>query len=160
MAIHAFARSAWAEHEANAQPRELHSLEEECWDEPESSEQRARQDLESLQGQWLSAQGRHQAEFLIAGGRFTIHFKEGVIYMGVFDLNVDSLPKTMDMRIDEGPDIHKGKTTHCIYELAGDTLRWCAARPGTREQFARFPSEFDPNYVCLTFRREKPSSEG
>ncbi len=155
MASHAFTRSAWAEKEAPP-PRELHSLEEECWDEPEPPERRARAELELLQGLWQSIPGRHEAELLVAGGRYTIHFKDGAIYMGVFDLDVDCRPKTMDMRIEEGPAIHKGKTTWCIYELAGDTLRWCAARPGIRERLAHFPSEYDPNYVCLTFRRERP----
>jgi len=41
----------------------------------------------------------------------------------------------------------------CICELAGDTLHWCAARPGSKERLGQFPSEYDPNYVCLTFRR-------
>jgi len=153
MARRAFAGSVWAESESREEQQELLSREEECWDEPELPEQRARTELELLQGPWLSGPGRHQAELLIAGGRFSVHFKDGVIYMGAFELDVDARPKTMDMRIDEGPAPHKGKTTWCIYELAGDTLHWCAARPGNKERLGQFPSEYDPNYVCLTFRR-------
>jgi len=153
MTRRAFARSVWAEDESPEEPRELHSREEEWWDEPELPEQRARTERELLQGSWLSGPGSHQAELLIAGDRFSIHFKDGVIYMGAYDLDVDARPKAMDMRIDAGPVPHKGKTTWCIYELNGDTLRWCAARPGNKERLRQFPSEYDPNYVCLTFRR-------
>jgi uncharacterized protein (TIGR03067 family) len=78
--------------------------------------------------------------------------------MGIFGLDADARPKAMDMWIDEGPVPHKGKTALCIYELTGDTLRWCVARPGSKERLAGFPSEADPNYLYLAFRREKPNA--
>jgi len=158
MARRANALSIVEESASHEEPWELHSREEECWDEPELPRQRARAELALLQGSWLSGPGSHQAEFLVAGDRFSIHFRSGVIYMGVFELDVDARPKTMDMRIEEGPAPHKGRTTWCIYELTEDTLHWCAARPGNKEGCRQFPSEYDPNYLSLTFRREKPRS--
>lgn len=152
MAPRAIADSDWADSDSLEESCELHCLEE-CWDEPELPETRARMERERLQGRWLSVPGRHQAELLIAGEHYTVHLKDGAIYMGVFQLDVVRVPKTMAMRIEEGPAPYKGKTTWCIYELSGDTLHWCATRPGSQEQLDRFPSEYDPNYVCLTFRR-------
>jgi len=156
MARKTFSESAWAEHESWEEPREPPGREEEYWDEPELPEQRARMELELLQGPWLSGPGRHEAKLLIAGGRFSVHFKNGAIYMGVFELDLEARPKAMAMRIDEGPAPHKGKISSCIYELTGDTLHWCATRPGSKERLDKFPPEYNPNYVCLTFRREEP----
>jgi uncharacterized protein (TIGR03067 family) len=158
MARRGFVGGPRTESEARAEPQELHSLEEESWDEPELPEQRARAELELLQGPWFSVLGRRQAELLIAGGHFTIRFEDDIIYMGTFELDPDARPRAMDMRIDEGPASHKGKTALCIYELTGDTLRWCVARPGSKERLAGFPSEYNANYLYLAFRREKPNA--
>src|SRR5438094_4388738 len=90
-----------------------------------SAVKETRADLEMLQGAWLSVSGRHQAELLIAGNLFAVKFLNGKIYMGTLDLDAGERPKEMLMRIDEGPIRHKGKFALCIYELTGDTLRWC-----------------------------------
>ena len=95
-----------------------------------------RADLEQLQGAWLSVSGRHQAEFLIAGNLFAVKFLNGKIYMGTLDLDAGERPKEMLMRIDEGPLRHKGKFALCIYELTGDTLRWCPTEPGSDERLS------------------------
>jgi uncharacterized protein (TIGR03067 family) len=127
---------------------------EDCWDEPGPPGSTARNDLEELQGVWATVSGRRAAEFLIAGNRFTVHFRDGDLYMGVFDLDAAARPRTMAMRIEEGPARHRGQTTLCIYELDGDTLRWCAAGPGSDERPPAFPAEDDPRFLALALRRE------
>jgi uncharacterized protein (TIGR03067 family) len=128
---------------------------EDYWDEPEAPEGEAGADLEELQGAWVSVSGRRPGEFLIAGSHFTIRFQDGTIYMGAFELGPGAWLKTMDMRIDEGPARHQGKTALCIYELAGGALCWCAAEPGKGERPGAFPPEDDPHYLVLRFRREQ-----
>jgi uncharacterized protein (TIGR03067 family) len=128
---------------------------EDCWDEP-AADGAARTDLEGLQGAWGSVSGRRAAELLVCGGRFAVRFKDGDIYMGTFDLAPAARPRTMEMCIDEGPARHKGKTALCIYELDGDTLRWCAAEPGQTERLTAFPAGDDPRFLGLVFRREQP----
>jgi uncharacterized protein (TIGR03067 family) len=118
------------------------------------TEARAERDL--LQGTWVSVSGRREAEFLFAGYLFTAHFADGDVYMGAFQLNPRARPKTMDMRIDEGPHHHRGKITRCIYEVDGDTLRWSGAQPGDEERLSAFPSVYDTKYLSLVFRRERP----
>jgi len=145
-----------ARNRARTNPMELLRHEEDNWDEPELPERGAQAELGSLQGPWLSVAGRRQAELLIAGGHYTIRFEDGLIYMGVLELDPSARPKTMHMRIDEGPAHHKGKTALCLYELTGDTLRWCSAVPGKTEKLAAFPAENDPNYLCLVFRHVQP----
>jgi uncharacterized protein (TIGR03067 family) len=112
-------------------------------------------DLQRLQGTWLSVSGRRQAEFVISDYLFAVRFQNGDTYLGTFRLGPECRPKTMDMRIDEGPARYRGRIARCIYELDGDTLRWCPAEPGTEERLATFPAAADPRYLCLVLRREE-----
>jgi uncharacterized protein (TIGR03067 family) len=119
-------------------------------------EAEARAEREALQGTWLSVSGRREAEFIIAGYLFAVHFADGEVYMGAFQLNSRARPKTIDMRIDEGPTKHRGKIARCIYEVDGDTLRWCAAEPGAEKLMTHFPSVHDTRHLSMVFQRKQP----
>jgi uncharacterized protein (TIGR03067 family) len=121
-----------------------------------AAHQRTQNDLAQLQGAWMSIAGRRQAELLIAGNLFSIKFLDGAIYMGTFEIDPAEQPCEMDMRIDEGPIKHKGNITLCVYDLTGDTLRWCPGQPGSEERPQGFCDEDDPNGLCVVFRREYP----
>jgi len=123
-------------------------------------EAEARAEREVLQGTWLSVSGRREAEFIVAGYLFTVHFADGEVYMGAFQLNPRARPKLIDMRIDEGPVQHRGKIAHCIYEVDGDTLRWCAAEPGADELLTHFPSVYDNRHLSMVFQRRQPRRPG
>src|SRR5205085_1527111 len=110
----------------SAHPEMLGHLED-CWDEPAPVPAPGLPDLELLQGVWNSVSGRRPAEFLVSGTHVTVHFADGAIYLGSFELNSAESPRTMDVRIDEGPPHHKGLVALCIYELDGDVLRWCTS---------------------------------
>ena len=97
---------------------------------------------------------------LIAGNLFAIKFVNGKIYMGTFDLDAGERPKEMIMRIDEGPVKHKGKFAVCIYELDGDSLRWCPTEPGSDDRLTGFPELTDGRYLCLVFQRQRPPERG
>ena len=112
-------------------------------------------DLQHLQGTWVSAAGRREAELLVAGRLFTFRFKDGDVYMGAFWLDPSRAPRAMDMRIDEGPGQHRGKVALCVYEVDGDQLRWCPTEPGTTQRLTDFPSRDDPKYLSLVFRRSR-----
>jgi len=120
------------------------------------SAQETRADLEQLQGAWTSVSGRHPIELLVAGNLFAVKFLSGKIYMGTVDLDAGERPKEMVMRIDEGPVKHKGKFAVCIYELEGDTLRWCPTEPGSDDRLADFPNIDDGRYLCTVFQRQRP----
>jgi uncharacterized protein (TIGR03067 family) len=134
----------------------LQSRIEDHWDEPDPFETGGPADLEALQGAWHTVSGRRSAEFLVSGTRFAVRFADGEIYMGVFDLNPAAAPKTMDMRIEEGPARHKSKTALCIYALESLTLRWCATNPGRSARLTAFPAETDVESLCLVFHRAQP----
>jgi uncharacterized protein (TIGR03067 family) len=127
---------------------------EDCWDEPPPGPWQGRSDVERLQGAWASA-GRRRAVFLVSGMHFAIHFSNGDIYMGQFEVDPTMRPRVMLVRVEEGPPHHKGQTALCIYEFEGDTLRWCTSGPGRTDQPTGFPSEDDPNHLFLVFRREQ-----
>jgi uncharacterized protein (TIGR03067 family) len=126
---------------------------EECWDEPSAAEDRVPTDLQDLQGAWVAVVGRRGADFLIAGKRFAVRFWDGAVYMGTFELDPVARPKTMDMRIEEGLEHHKGMTALCIYDLEGDTLRWCASGLERPERPGGFAAESDGRYLSLLLRR-------
>jgi uncharacterized protein (TIGR03067 family) len=128
---------------------------EDSWDEPELPDHVGRTDLEGFQGTWRAVAAWREVEFLVCGGHFTIRFQDGDIYMGAFDLDPTARPKVMEMRIEEGPARHKGKTAVCIYHLDGDTLRWCTSGPGQGERLSAFPVGDDPRYLGLLFKRER-----
>jgi len=128
---------------------------EDCWDEPAPPEHLARTDLEHLQGAWVSVSGRDEGVIFISGSRYTARFGDGAIYMGTFELLATVHPKTMEMRIDEGPARYKGQAALCLYELNGNMLRWCTAGPGQKERPATFPNGDQPQMLSFLFRREQ-----
>jgi len=136
---------------------------ENLWDEPATIVPLVREDsativplvssdFDALQGAWLAVAGRRQAELLVSGDRLVIHFGNGDIYMGRFTW-VQGRPATMDVRVEEGPPHHKGQLACSIWEVVGDSLRWCTASPGQPERPTDFV-EADPQHLFLVFRRE------
>ena len=113
-------------------------------------------ELGQLQGLWVSVAGRRPAEFRIHGRRFTVWFRDGDLYTGDLDVVIDERPRTMLMRIADGPTRHKGKVALCIYELEGELMRWCPAEPGADDPPADFPPVDHPRHLCTVFRREPP----
>ena len=115
----------------------------------------ARRDRERLQGTWNFVSGPRQAQLLVAGDHFTMHFQNGDLYLGTFTLDPTSHPKAMEMMITEGPERHRGKTALCIYEMDGDHLIWCSSQPGSGERLRAFPPDEDTSHLCLIFHRDK-----
>lgn len=112
-------------------------------------------DKERLQGTWNFVSGLREAQMLIAGDHFTVKFKNGDIYLGIYTLDPTTKPKMMDMTIHEGPEKHRGKTSLVIYELDGEHLIWCPAEPGTGNRRNAFPPDNDLHHLCIVFRHEK-----
>ena len=114
----------------------------------------SREDMERLQGTWAFVSGIREARMLLEDDRFTVTFKNGDVYRGVYALDPTTRPKMMDMTIREGPEKHLGKTSLIIYELDGDRLTWCPAWPGTGNRPRAFPDDGDTQHLCITFRKE------
>src|SRR4051794_5769930 len=80
-------------------------------------EEAARRDRDRMQGVWKFVSGKREAKLLVSGDHFTMHFRNGDVYVGTFTLDAAARPKAMDMFITEGPEAHKGKTSLAIYEF-------------------------------------------
>lgn len=114
-----------------------------------------RRDRERMQGVWKYVSGGREARLLVSGDHFTMHFRNGDVYVGTFSLDAAARPKAMDLAISEGPPAFRGKTALAIYEFDADHLIWCPTEPGRGERMEAFPPLEDSQHLCIIFQREK-----
>jgi hypothetical protein len=110
--------------------------------------------LDHLQGEWLTVEGRRAGELFISGRTYTLRFLDGTFYQGTFDLLTDCSLQAMVMHIEDGPPKHKGKSAWCLYSLDVGLLRWCPTEPGSEERLSAFPDMEDRRYLQTIFRRD------
>ena len=72
---------------------------------------------------------------------------------GGYTVDPTTRVKALDLDAADGPN--KGKTTRCIYELDGDTLRICQGQAGS-DRPAGFPDKPAQGLVILVFKRLAP----
>jgi uncharacterized protein (TIGR03067 family) len=124
----------------------------------------AKKDKEKLQGTWkaVTVEGggklQDQAEehrLIFSGDEFSIKKGEETMIKGKFKIDTSKKPKEIDMDFIEAKrDNLKGKTTLGIYELDGDTLKWCWNKPGG-ERPKEFSSQATDAHLLVTLKREK-----
>lgn len=101
----------------------------------------AKEDQSKLEGTWVKEMDGKKFEFKLTKGKFSITFDENenkATFKGTIKIDPKKKPKEMDLTVTEGEKF-KGETARAIYELKGDTLRWCANEPGKEERPAAFP---------------------
>jgi len=124
------------------------------------------QDLELLQGSWtltalevkgqrLSSTELPNGSMIIRADRFTINSSISRASKGTLKLQPSRSPRLITMKFDAGPQ--KGKSTHGIYELDGDTWKICLAIRGTVRP-STFASSSDSEFVFETFTRSGTSA--
>ena len=108
-----------------------------------------------LQGTWTKEKDGKTIELTFADGTFAISFGEKKI-KGTYKTDAKKDPKHIDMTIKEGEPKFEGKTAHCIYEVNGDTLKWCANEPGKEGRPEAFPdTEGEGKTLYVIFKRAK-----
>jgi len=107
-----------------------------------------------LQGTWVLVAGRWNCQLFFAGHHFAMRFQNGEVYLGVYTVDPTTRPATMEMTIEDGPEQYRGLTAVCLYELNGDTLRWCGNEPGGSELHYEFPADTRAKFPTLVFRRD------
>lgn len=113
----------------------------------------------ALQGSWT---GNHKGKkFNIAfdKGNFTVKFEDDEVN-GTFKIDPAKTPRTMDLTVTGGrgapADRYSGKTALAIYEVSGDSLKWCANEPGREERPQAFPPDAGgDDHLFIVFQREK-----
>jgi uncharacterized protein (TIGR03067 family) len=123
-------------------------------------------DLDRLQGTWLlitlEAEGedvpaeQHEGwNAVYAGNRLTLRAGEMVRRRGIITLDPSRSPRAMNTWDQDGP--YEDQTVPGIYELAGDTLKVCFARPGA-ERPTEFTTRRGTGFLYCVYRRQKPGS--
>jgi uncharacterized protein (TIGR03067 family) len=120
-------------------------------------------DLEAFKGSWRlishEVDGKKFSEEEIKDeivthdglGKFSCRRGDKVLGAGTVKLDPTTKPKTIDVTFTEGE--HRGKTGLAIYEIDGDTLRVCCARPGNGGRPADFSAKVGSGRTLIVFKR-------
>jgi uncharacterized protein (TIGR03067 family) len=88
-----------------------------------------------------------------ASGKLTVQADGNTVVESVTKIDPAKKPKTIDFTFTEGEQ--KGEMAQGIYELKGDTLRYCRAVPG-KDRPTEFASKPGTGHVLAVYKREKP----
>jgi uncharacterized protein (TIGR03067 family) len=124
----------------------------------------ARKDLASLQGAWslvaMESEGRSidPGEFegwgsVYEGDRLTLKTKDAVRRRGIVTLDPTRNPRAMNTWDLDGP--FADQTVPGIYELDGDNLKLCFARPGEKRP-TEFTTKSGTGFLVVVYKRQKP----
>jgi uncharacterized protein (TIGR03067 family) len=98
-----------------------------------------KKEMAQLEGQWSMLSGEangvampkdtvKSGKRVAKDGETSVTFGEQVYFKAKFSIDPTKKPKAIDYMMTEGPT--KGKTHLGIYELEGDTVKFCFAAPG------------------------------
>ena len=102
----------------------------------------AKKDKDKLQGKWLAELDGKKAELKLTKDKFSMTMSEGdqkKVFKGTVKIDAASKPKRIDFTNEEG-DKFVGDTARGIYELDGDSLKWCSSHPGKEDRPTEFPT--------------------
>jgi len=111
-------------------------------------------DVKKLQGKWTGKDD--------IGNKMTLVFEKDGFTLdvggkaegrlkGTFKADATKKPHDMDLAITEDPyAVLKGKKMRCIWEITGDTLKWCASEPGKATPPKEFSDKGDQLFVRFT----------
>jgi uncharacterized protein (TIGR03067 family) len=100
-------------------------------------------EMKKLQGTWKGEFEGKKFEMKLEKDKFTVTFSDGnnnIVFMGKIKIDPSKKPKEIDLTIEEGKDF-TGKTSQGIYEVDGDSLKWCANEPGKDTRPTAFPAK-------------------
>lgn len=106
-----------------------------------------------LEGTWIATIKEEQVKLTLGKGKFTFQLPKGKTIKGSYTTDISKKPMHIDMAIKQGPPDSLGKTALCIYELKGNTLRWCASDPAEGLPRPKMFKQVQGDYLFLTFKR-------
>ncbi len=122
----------------------------------------AKDDLKALQGTWdliyFERDGKEvkllkDTKAINTGDRFVVKRGDEVIAAGMMKLDPGKKPKASETTYTEGPD--KGKTFKGIYQIEGDTAKFCRAGSPDGERPTAFKTEPGTGQLVAVYRRAK-----
>ena len=124
-----------------------------------------KKDIAQLQGEWSMVSGsadgtamphamRETAKRVCKGDETTVTIGEQLFMKANFAIDPSRKPKTIDYQMIDGPT--KGKKQLGIYELVGDTVKFCFGAPGS-ERPTDFTSQPGDGRTLSVWKRKKTS---
>jgi len=128
-----------------------------------TAEQDAKKEMEKLEGEWSMISGEASGHSLpkdaiksgkrvAKDGETTITISGKVYFKAKVTIDPTKKPKVIDYKMTEGPT--KGKTHLGIYELDGDTIKFCFAAPG-KERPTEFTAKEGSGRTLSVWKRVK-----
>lgn len=122
-----------------------------------------KKDMARLQGEWSMVSGtadgtvmpdamRETAKRVCKGDETTVTLGTQLLMKAKFTIDPSKKPKTIDYQMIDGPT--KGKQQLGIYEVTGDTVKFCFASPGA-ERPADFSSKPGDRRTLSEWKRKK-----
>jgi uncharacterized protein (TIGR03067 family) len=130
---------------------------------PAGAQDVAKKEMAQLEGEWSmvsgEANGVSMPEATVKTGKRVAKEGETTITMGgqvyfkaKFRIDPTKKPKAIDYTMTEGPT--KGKTHLGIYELDGDTVKFCFAAPG-KDRPTEFTAKEGSHQTLSIWKRDK-----
>jgi uncharacterized protein (TIGR03067 family) len=122
-----------------------------------------KKEMALLEGEWSMVSGEANGQAMPAelaktgkrvakDGETAITISGQVLFKAKFTIDPTKKPKAIDYLMTEGPT--KGKTHLGIYELDGDTLKFCFAAPG-KERPTEFTAKEGSQRTLSVWKRDK-----
>jgi len=122
-----------------------------------------KKEMAQLEGEWSMVSGEangfsmpketvHSGKRVAKDGETTITFGGQVYFKAKFSIDPPKKPKAIDYTMTEGPT--KGKTHLGIYELDGDTVKFCFAAPG-KDRPTEFAAKEGSQRTLSVWKRDK-----
>jgi uncharacterized protein (TIGR03067 family) len=128
-----------------------------------SAQDATKKEMSRLEGEWSMVSGQANGlampqELVKTGKRVaknaetTITIGGQILFKATFSIDPTKKPKTIDYTMTEGPT--KGKTHLGIYELDGDTVKFCFAAPG-EDRPTEFTAKEGSQRTLSVWKRDK-----
>jgi uncharacterized protein (TIGR03067 family) len=122
-----------------------------------------KKDMAKLEGEWSMVSGERDGQALpedlvkdakrvAKAGETTVTIGGQQFLKAKFTVDPSKKPKAIDYTVTEGPN--KGKTQLGIYELDGDTVKFCFAAPD-KERPKEFKTAAESGLTLSVWKREK-----
>jgi uncharacterized protein (TIGR03067 family) len=129
----------------------------------DAAQDAAKKEMNQLEGEWSMVSGEangtampkdtvSSGKRVAKDGETTITFAGQVYLKAKFTIDPAKKPKAIDYAMTEGPT--KGKTHLGIYELDGDTVKFCFAAPG-EERPTDFTAKEGSQRTLSAWKRDK-----
>lgn len=110
-------------------------------------------ELVSLERDGKELTPQKDTKMVTTGNRFVIKAGDKIIAAGTATYDASKKPKIVDVTYTEGPD--KGKTLKGIYEVTGDTAKFCRAGAPDQQRPTEFKTKAGTGGLASVYKRAK-----